>query len=63
MPKGLLGTSILWYYVFGHNETHAALSISYGSLLNNHESANLAYASVQHDKTKTGFKVRDGFQR
>ena len=28
-------------YTFGHNNTHMALSLDYGSLMNHHESANV----------------------
>ena len=33
------GVSV-WYYVFAYNETHMAVPLDYGSLLNHHESAN-----------------------
>ena len=62
LPK-TLPTSSPWYYSFGYNETHTSLSLSYGSLVNNHESPNIKYASAKTDATKTGFVVRDDFQR
>ena len=61
LPK-TLPTSSPWYYSFGYNETHTSLSLSYGSLVNNHESPNLQYASAEDDVTKTGFVVRGDFQ-
>ena len=63
LPKTLPGNSVLWHYIFGHNETHISLPLSYGSLVNNHESANIAYASTGNDTVETGFMVRDDFQR
>ena len=66
LPKTWPGNSVLWYYFFGHNETHLSLSLSYGSLTNNHESANIQYFqyfSTEAAATKSGFVVRDDFQR
>ena len=63
LPMTLPRKSFLWYYSFGHNETHFSLSQSYGSLINTHESPNVEYASPEADATKTGFVVRDDFQR
>ena len=37
MPRN----EVLRNYVFGHNETHMALALDYGSVLNHHESANV----------------------
>ena len=66
LPKTWPDNSVLWYYFFGHNETHLSLSLSYGSLTNNHESANIQYFqyfSTEAAATKSGFVVRDDFQR
>ena len=60
LPKTLPHSSP-WYYSFGHNETHMSVPLSYGSLANNHENANILYASTETDATKTGFVVRGGF--
>ena len=62
LPKTWPGNSVLWYYFFGHNETHISLPLGYGSVANNHESPNIQYASAETDATKTGFVVRGGFQ-
>ena len=40
MPENFPKREVLQNYVFGHNETHMALVIDYGSVSNHHESAN-----------------------
>ena len=63
LPKTFPGNSILWDFFFSHNETHVSLPLSYGSIANDHESANVEFASPEADATKTGFVVRGDFQR
>ena len=41
LPKNFPKTQALRNYVFGHNETHMALALDYGSVLNHHESPNV----------------------
>ena len=36
-------------YIFGHNETHTALDLDYGSIINHHESANARVIGVNND--------------
>ena len=47
------------YYVFGCNETHSAMPLDYGSLLNHHESYN-TYVQLA-GKNNMYFLVRGGF--
>ena len=55
LPENLPKSQPVRNYVFGHNETHMALALDYGSLINHHESANAR--SVSPD-----FKVRRAFR-
>ena len=41
MPTNFPKRQALRNYVFGHNETHMALVLDYGSVLNHHENANV----------------------
>ena len=41
LPANFPKNQALRNYVFGHNETHMALVLDYGSVLNHHESANV----------------------
>ena len=61
LPKTLPDNSVLWYYFFRHNETHISLPLGYGSLVNQHDSPNIDYGSVDTAATKTGFVVRGSF--
>ena len=45
LPANFPKNQALYNYVFGHNETHMALALDYGSVLNHHESAN---AKAEH---------------
>ena len=63
MPKTLPRNSVLWDYSLGHNETHMSVPLSYGSIANDHESANIEYALPEAEATATSFHVRGGFQR
>ena len=49
-------------YMFGHNKTHKALVIDYGSLLNHHESANTKAVLILGSNPNIHFKVCRGFQ-
>lgn len=40
LPKSFPRRQDAWYYLIGHNETHMALPLDYGSLINHHECAN-----------------------
>ena len=40
LPKNIPRDLSVWYYSFGFNETHMAVPLDYGSILNHHESAN-----------------------
>ena len=60
LPENFPKSQILRNYVFGHNETHMALVLDYGSLFNHHESANvevLGFSVLSH----VPFQVRMGF--
>ena len=65
LPKNLPPALSIWYYCFDYNETHMAMPLSYGSLLNHHKSANVKSANVY---TLSGlnnnvhFQVRGDFQ-
>ena len=41
LPENFPKNQALYNYVFGHNKTHMALALDYGSVLNHHESANV----------------------
>ena len=57
-PKG----EDLRNYVFGHNETHMALVLDYGSVLNHHENANVQALDIHIPRlTNVHFQVRMGF--
>ena len=58
LPKTFPKDQAPWDYTFGHNETHVALSLDYGSLINHHESFNVAPIGSTHLR----FQVRRGFQ-
>ena len=40
LPGTIPGLQTPLYYSFGHNKTHIALDLDYGSIVNHHESAN-----------------------
>ena len=40
LPRNIPALRTLRCYGFGHNETHMALDLDYGSIVNHHESAN-----------------------
>ena len=69
LPKKISKSEAVGNYVFGHNETHSALVLDYGSLINHHESPNtkpIRLVSVDAKPPKTqneniNFKVRAGF--
>ena len=46
-------------YVFGHNETHMALSLDYGSIINHHESFNVEAVNIPGSED-VHFQVRMG---
>ena len=50
-------------YVFGHNHTHMAFVLDYGSVLNHHESANVKAVVDIHRPASDNvhFQVRRGF--
>ena len=56
LPNNLPPHLSTWNYVFEHNETHEALPLGYGALLNHHDSSNTRIILVR--KNKMFFKVR-----
>ena len=63
LPQNFPENQVLRNYVFGYNETHMALALDYGSILNHHESANAK--AVRFFGLPPGndlqFRVRMGF--
>ena len=59
LPANFLRSQVVRNYVFGHNKTHSALVIDYGSLLNHHESANTKAVTT---RGIFRFVVRRGFK-
>ena len=49
----------LWYYVFGANDTHVALPLGYGSVVNHHEFANVEHAWSDDSQQSIMFAVRE----
>ena len=41
LPNNFPHSQVLRNYVFGHNQTHVALALDFGSVLNHHEDANV----------------------
>ena len=63
LPKNFPRCQATWNYVFGHNETHKALPLDYGSVINHHESANtIAFTRAIGFNDNYNFQVRRGFQ-
>ena len=58
LPKNFPRRQAAWYYLFGHNKTHMALVLDYGSLVNHHESANTRHTGFNN----IHFQVRRDFQ-
>ena len=54
------GVSV-WYYVFGYNETHSAMPLDYGSLLNHHKNSNTYPFSTADLNSNLHFQVRGIF--
>ena len=48
LPKSFPRRQTLRCYSFGHNETHMALDLDYGSIINHHESANARAEAVDN---------------
>ena len=48
LPNNFPLCQTLRCYVFGHNETHMALDLDYGSIINHHESANAKAEGVNN---------------
>merc|ERR1719174_2768806 len=49
LPNNFPNNQVLYNYVFCHNETHMALVLDYGSVLNHHESANVEEVPVSNN--------------
>ena len=49
LPKNFPRGCDIWYYCFDHNDTHVALPLDYGSLLNHHKSSNTLTRSGIND--------------
>ena len=60
LPENFPNSQVLRNYVFGHNQTHIALVLDYGSVLNHHESANV-HAISDSQLAHVLFEVRMGF--
>ena len=60
LPANFPKTQVLRNYVFGHNETHKALVVDYGSVYNHHESANVRAVDFPPG-TGINFQVRTAF--
>ena len=61
LPKNFPKTHALRNYVFGHNKTHSALVLDYGSVLNHHESFNVQAGAEFPGSDYVNFLVRTGF--
>ena len=55
LPRNIPKSQTVHNYAFGYNETHLALALNYGSIINHHESANTRAMRVI-------FQARMGFQ-
>ena len=55
LPRNIAQFQGIHNYAFEYNETHLALDLGYGSMINHHESANTK-------AMRTSFKVRMGFR-
>ena len=53
LPKNFPKSQDLCNYLFGHNDTHAALVLDYGSIFNHHEDANVH--AVTTSRVRMGF--------
>ena len=60
LPHNFPKSQFLRNYVFGHNDTHMALVLDYGSILNHHENANVQAAEFAQSNN-IHFRVRVGF--
>ena len=59
LPNNFPKSQFLSNYVFGHNQTHMALVLDYGSVFNDHESANVKAVTQSHN---VHFQVHMGFE-
>ena len=50
-----------WDYAFAINETHKALALDYGSVINHHDSANTRPIHFSDFENDIHFQVRRGF--
>ena len=62
LPYNLPKSQVVQNYNFDHNQTHSALVIDYGSLLNHHESANVKALTFSRPDPNVHFLVRRDFQ-
>ena len=62
LPYNLPRSQVVRNYVFAHNQTHMALVIDYGSLLNHHKDANVKTFGILGSHPKLHFQVRRGVQ-
>ena len=60
LPNNFPKTQALRYYAFGHNTTHMALVLDYGSVFNHHEGANVEAVDFP-PTSNVYFRVRTGF--
>ena len=61
LPENFPSEHIIRNYVFGHNDTHVALALDYGSLFNHHERANVQAVDFPLLNDNVYFEVRRGF--
>ena len=62
LPEYFPKSETVHNYMFGHNETHRALVLDYGSVLNHHNSANARAIYLQKTEPQNiHFQVRAGF--
>ena len=66
LPNNFPKSEAVHNYMFGHNKTHSALVLDYGSVLNHHESPNTKAKKVNKKPPKTQndnvhFQVRKDF--
>ena len=60
LPTNIIMGQATWNYAFGHNETHKALALDYGSIINHHESANTRAVHFSDFENSIHFQVRVG---
>ena len=57
LPANSITGREAWNYVFGHNETHRALALDYGSVINHHDNFNTRAVDFPGFKDGIHFRV------